>query len=367
MANKLVLCFDGTWNTPDDHGHDHDEIDTKETNVVRLYRSIRGTDTVGLADGEPATPPTVTTLKWYDQGVGTHWYDHIRGGAFGFGISRNIRQGYKWLVDNYEVGDEIYAFGFSRGAYSARSLVGFIRNCGLVRRDHVHEADADDNPCIMDAYQLYRTRDGSADTDFARSFRARFCHSDVRIKVLGVWDTVGALGIPLRVARLWNADHYYFHDTRLSGIVDNAFHAIAVDEHRLDYAPSLWEHRPRRGQVVKQEWFVGAHGDVGGGYKHQPLALIPLEWMQGQVQLRGGGLELEPSRIPDVGALSLADLEITDTYRSFGLGLYKLFRDRAFRAVKPGPMQMVHPSVRAKVLHDPRYRPLNPGLIDDRP
>jgi len=362
MAKKLVLCFDGTWNSPDDDGHDHDESDSNETNVVRLYRSIRGVDTCNVHDGTAAGEPPVETLKWYDQGVGTHWYDHIRGGAFGFGISRNIRQGYKFLIDHYEPGDEVYLFGFSRGAYSARSLVGLIRNCGLLRREHAQKPDADDNPALVNAYQLYRNRDGSADTPFAIDFRERFCHQRIPIKMVGVWDTVGALGVPLRRAGLWSANHYLFHDTRLSGIVEHAYHALAVDEHRQEYEPSLWEHEPGSSQQVQQVWFVGAHSDVGGGCPHQPLTDVALAWMQTKAQLDGEGLALDPARIADVRDLDVAPLRVTDSYGSFMRGLYKLIREPFFRPVVTGPTQTIDQSVHDKLGRDLDYRPKNPGI-----
>ncbi|MBJ6749061.1 phospholipase effector Tle1 domain-containing protein [Geomonas anaerohicana] len=117
MSKKLVVCFDGTWNKPDDGS---DGKDTN-TNVERLFASISGVNARSYSGGDL----TAGTLKWYDSGVGTKWFEHIRGGAFGYGLSLNIREGYKFLIDNYDPGDEIYVYGFSRGAYTARSK-GYI-------------------------------------------------------------------------------------------------------------------------------------------------------------------------------------------------------------------------------------------------
>jgi uncharacterized protein (DUF2235 family) len=200
---KIVLCFDGTWNTPTDNDHDQDEISSDaETNVVKIYRSILGTDRVHLRNGSPPKKPKVQTIKWYE---------HVRGGAFGFGLSRNIREGYKFLIDNFSPGDDIYLFGFSRGAYTARSLVGLIRNSGLLKPELVTKKDPDDNPILMEGYHLYRNRDESADTPFAKLFRSKYSYEKIAIKFLGVWDTVGALGIPIKVAKLFSSEQYQFH------------------------------------------------------------------------------------------------------------------------------------------------------------
>jgi uncharacterized protein (DUF2235 family) len=232
-VKKLVVCCDGTWNAPDDNDQIQDEIaKDAETNVIKAYRSILGEDTSGIRNGTPAKESSVPTFKWYDKGVGTRWYEHIRGGVFGFRLSRNIQKGYKFLIGHFEPGDEIYLLGFSRGAYTVRSLAGLIRNAGLLKVEYAPDDDPGKNPILMDAYQLYRARDGSAETPFAQDFRKQHSHGDVKIKFLGVWDTAGKLGIPLRIAQQFNADHYAFHDVELSSIVENAYHALALDEHR---------------------------------------------------------------------------------------------------------------------------------------
>ena len=181
MAKKIVLCFDGTWQDSDDN-----------TNVTRIYRSILGEDKspkpVGVTD-----PPCVPTIKWYDEGVGTKWGNKIRGGLLGHGLNKNIQQGYKFLADNYESGDEIYLFGFSRGAYTARSLAGMIRNIGLLLGCYTREKKLKCNRVLMKGFRLYQKRDGSADTEEAKVFRSKYSICNVEIRFLGVWDTVGAL------------------------------------------------------------------------------------------------------------------------------------------------------------------------------
>ena len=157
MTTRLIVCFDGTWNRPDPSAVLAARV---ETNVCRFYEAtLSGT----LSGGD-------VQKKWYDTGVGTNWYDQIAGGAFGIRIDQKIREGYQWLADNYpdpDPGDiEVFVLGFSRGAYTARSLVGMIRNCGLLLPENAHR--------VTDAYALYRQRDESADTDQARAFRDRY-------------------------------------------------------------------------------------------------------------------------------------------------------------------------------------------------
>src|SRR6185503_2264972 len=171
---RIAICFDGTWNKPADENLA--PATRIETNVSRFFDSIRET----AADG-------ARQVRWYDQGVGTHFYDRFTGAALGMGLELNILEGYKFLAETYEDDDHIYVLGFSRGAYTARSLVGMIRNCGLVMREHL----ALKAPI---AYGIYRTRDDGPDSTIARAFRRGFAR-EAPIRFVGVWDTVGALGI----------------------------------------------------------------------------------------------------------------------------------------------------------------------------
>ena len=372
MAKKLVVCFDGTWNKPDDTT----DGKNSNTNVERLFVSIDGipADAVGTAP-----VPDGATIKWYDTGVGTAWYEHIRGGAFGYGLSRNIRQGYKFLIDRYTSGDEIYIFGFSRGAYTARSLVGLIRNSGLLDRDVLlkgsdpkytswkkltaekfYRMDPDDVPHIMDAYQLYRNRDGSADSDFAVKFRTAYAYLDVKITFLGVWDTVGALGIPFKLFDSFNAEEYKFHDEELSGIVENAYHAVAIDEHRENYDVTLWKPKQKVNQAMEQVWFAGAHADVGGGYEvaDHPLSDAALAWMQEKARLNGAGLSI--AQIQPVNDVKLAAATPTDSYREFLGGLYRMIKDRHYRTM--GSVEFGNEYRSPITGRIPGYRPNNPGF-----
>jgi uncharacterized protein (DUF2235 family) len=335
MADRLVVCFDGTWNRPDDTPWDGD----RNTNVRKFYESVL----------REQHPDGVTQWAWYDKGVGTRWNERIRGGAFGYGIDENIKQGYEYLVHNYDEGDEIFVIGFSRGAYTARSLVGLIRNSGLVR--HTDR--------IEHAYALYRQRDEGPDTPEALDFRQTHAR-EVRIRFLGVWDTVGALGVPLRAFEWLNRREYAFHDAELSGIVDHAYHAVAVDEHRADYKVTLWT-REKPGQTVEQRWFPGAHGNVGGGYPTHALSNLALRWMQEKA--RACGLEIDPSLVPAPVPDELR-APVADSFGEFLHGLYALTHPRFYREVgdATAPQQVVDPSVARKYALDPSYRPRNRGL-----
>ena len=176
MAKRIVLCFDGTWSQPaDENLPPEDQI---ETNVRHFYESIAST-------GEDGVPQ----MKWYNPGVGTEWWNRFAGGAMGAGLDLHIVDGYRALADHYDPRDEVYVLGFSRGAYTARSLVGMVRNCGLAKRGLGMTLR------IGTAYGIYRTREDRVDSAAATSFRAAFSY-EIPIKFLGVWDTVGAWAFP---------------------------------------------------------------------------------------------------------------------------------------------------------------------------
>jgi uncharacterized protein (DUF2235 family) len=343
MTNRLIVCFDGTWNKPDNN---LDLAARIETNVCRFYESIL---TGKLPTGD-------IQKKWYDTGVGTNWYDRITGGSFGIGIDQKIREGYQWLAENYQDTDpsdiEVFVLGFSRGAYTARSLVGMIRNCGLLFPENAHR--------VRDAYALYRQRDESADTDQAQTFRKRYSR-EIKIKFLGVWDTVGALGIPLQALQWLNAKEYAFHDTELSKIVQNAAHAVALDEFRVDYQVTLWAPIVKPGQNVEQRWFIGAHADIGGGYQSRLLSDITLAWMQRKAA--AAGLAIDEMEIPTVAKANWMHPP-TDSYMAFLDGVYANTHPRFYRSMQiaMGLNEIVDESVVSRCREDDRYRPANPGF-----
>lgn len=334
---RIVVCFDGTWNKPADEALAVDQ--RVETNVRRFYQSItdRGSD-------------GAKQVKWYDEGVGTQWYDRFIGGTIGAGLELNIVQGYEFLAKEYQDGDEVYVIGFSRGAYTARSLVGMIRNCGLIQPKHLPLR-------VAMAYGIYRTRDDKADSLTAKMFRAAFSR-EIKINFIGVWDSVGALGIPVDVLKDVNMKFYEFHDTKLCDIVENAYHALATDEHRQEYDVCLWKPATAATQKLEQRWFLGAHCDVGGGYRDRRLSDMALRWMQDKASALGLGLD-----VVTVGAQNYLG-EFNDSYGQFLGGVYARKNPRHYRAVLGTKFgnETIDESVARRRKEDRDYEPQNNGM-----
>lgn len=261
---RIITCSDGTWNKPGEV----DDGQITQTNVQKIFQLIEKTD----------VRTNTSQIRFYDEGVGSEGNILQRDmeGATGKGLDGKILDAYKFIVWNFEPGDELYLFGFSRGAYTARSLAGLIRTCGIIK--------SYDLILINEAFEIYRNHDhNTPDHDAAIDFRTKNSYI-TRIKMVGVWDTVGALGIPLHIFKLLNSKKYLFHDVQLSSTIDNAFQALAVDEHRESFEPSIWQQSPeiKKGNItqrLKQVWFTGSHSDVGGGYPETGLSDITLQWM----------------------------------------------------------------------------------------
>lgn len=326
---RLILCCDGTWNSADQEKNGA----PCPTNVVKLgYR-------VAKRDGG------IPQLIYYDQGVGTgNTLDRMTGGAFGDGLEENIHDAYRFLVANYEPGDELYLFGFSRGAFTVRSVGGMIRKCGILERRAVRY--------YRDAIALYRNEQHPDDAQ-PKAFR-KSCsvipEESIPVRMIGVWDTVGSLGIPLRGLRWLTRREHQFHDTELSGSVQVACHALAIDERRAPFAPTLWDYKPKPGQQVEQVWFCGAHSDVGGGYAETGLSDIALEWMIGKARAAGLAFDAAATAAYPLKPDPLGELHNSKT------GVYRLTAG-IDRAIGADPTQSVHPSVRARWEADPGYRP----------
>ena len=260
MTKRLVLCLDGTWNSPDQG--------RKSTNVVKIMEAIPPTDAAGTRQ-----------ITFYDAGIGADAgrVDRIVDGFTGRGLEQNVRDGYRFLANNWERGDEIYLFGFSRGAFTARSLCGFLSACGLLERHAMRR--------LLEAWELYRQPEDQRDPDKLAALRA-VSRCDVRVKCIGVWDTVGALGVPGELWPSFNREHQ-FHDTELCEMVECAFHAVAIDEKRGPFGPTLWQKRKGESlkqRVVEQVWFPGVHSNIGGSCPDAGLSDLALLWMIRRIQ-----------------------------------------------------------------------------------
>lgn len=286
MPRRLVVCLDGTWNKP---GQKDEGVST-ETNVLKLSEALA------------KLPDQVVK---YLEGVGTDRGEKVTGGAFGWGLFDQIKDGYRFLRENFQAGDAIYIFGFSRGAYSARSLSGMVLRCGIVRRDAdptfpdlgtdllTTQQDGNLRMDVVDrVFALYKRAYDPRNRAEVERFKQQYCH-DAPVRLVGVWDTVGSLGIPDGVIpflkkfdKQLDDKLYGFLDTDLNPRVEAAYHAVAIDEHRKPFVPTLWtdpKDHPARvnvaGSKVEQTWFVGAHCNVGGGYADAGLSDIALKWM----------------------------------------------------------------------------------------
>lgn len=238
----------------------------------------------------------------------------------GAGLAEIVREGYTFLSTNYYPGDEIFIFGFSRGAFTARSIAGLIDNIGLLTkeglpflaeifRDVQHRHDEHYRPKHPDVPfpNKVELRGRAYGKELERRHLTRL---GITIKVVGVFDTVGALGTPkigwLRRVGLQSSasKDLSFYDTSLSDCVENAFQALALDERRYAFQPTLWEKTPENTSTLRQVWFPGAHSNVGGGYDDQQIANITLAWMMSQCS---PFLDLNPDYILD-------EMEMNDAY-----------------------------------------------------
>jgi uncharacterized protein (DUF2235 family) len=323
-GKKIVILCDGTWNTLDQ---------VIPTNVCKLKEALL-----------PIDSRQVQQLVFYDQGIGTNggFIDKYIGGATGMGISRNIKDCYQFLARHYQQGDEIYCFGFSRGAYTVRSFVGFVTSFGLLAEQELGQLDL--------LYDLYRESPAKRPhhKNFARVETLKARAITPRFKFIGVWDTVGALGAPTPLLgwisrKLWVS----FHDTELRN-ADYAYHALAVDERREPFRPSIWT-KVNDCKEMKQVWFSGAHSNVGGGYKDAGLSDTALVWMLKKAELRG--LEFDQTYLSDPKKLQenyrgqLVD-SYSSAYKIFGAYLRPIGQlHEDIGADKAGINEMMHESV----------------------
>ena len=353
----LALFLDGTANDPDDN-----------TNVWRLRSMLADTDKQGNMQ-----------LFYYDKGVGTNWYDRIRGGTAGVGLLQNIREAYQWLVEHYDDGDAIYIFGFSRGAFTARSLAGMLSKCGLlVPGSPMSVGQIFDRYNSEDAKPIYRlSQDLSKYTKEEMEDKWVVEYSRrVPIRFIGLWDTVGALGFKIWYSRHEKRGEFNQHFVRLSNSFEHVYHALAIDEHRERFAPSLYyrfipEKKPDKihtpPPIVEQRWFVGAHANVGGGYRGDLLPQLPLKWIQSKAVLAG----LNFRRLVILHSEEYK-ADVRDSFKEFFKGFYsKIKRGKRFyrrigrssEEVSKGFIEPYYETIDASVFdrwrEDEKYRPPN--------
>jgi uncharacterized protein (DUF2235 family) len=379
MSKKIIFCADGTWNGPErqtgvspiDGDDDHGELpQSRITNVVKLFANLAGRvtpETLALQNEQEkalvdADGSTAQIAK-YLHGVGdsSNLLIKLLGGTLGVGVICRIVRGYTFISRHYRPGDEIHIVGFSRGAYTARALAGMIAKVGLL-----NPASYDPN----DKAEAYRlgvaawckskgvTLQGAdrltsvathflnfVQSFFASQLRADALIPDVKIKSVGVWDTVGSLGIPVYAGDA-RYDLFRFADNKLSSQIENGFHAMAIDELRIDFPVARWDAR----EGIRQVWFAGAHSDVGGGYLQAECGLsdIGLGWMMEQ--------------LTTVGVSFATPLTYSSDRQRFDQAIHEPWKQPPFHLLKTSPRQVqpedsIHESVIKRYQTIAAYRP----------
>ena len=287
QRKNIILCADGTGNST---------IKDRGTNVFKLYEAVD-------QNGHRRDPSLTPQIAMYHDGVGTETLKWLRifSGATGFGLSRNVRDLYAGLARVYKRGDDIYLFGFSRGAFTVRTLAGLILTCGILDAD-AYATNAEFENAVKQVYCAYRSKYQALLADACVSIACRLrgrrqpvelkltvTPQDARIRFIGVWDTVDAVGAPFSIADLINLYVYAFkfRTTALDPRVQCGRHALALDEEREAFKPVLWDERAAPEGQVKQVWFAGVHSNVGGGYPRHGMSLEPLEWMMAEANTNG--------------------------------------------------------------------------------
>ena len=294
----------------------------QETNAGLIYKL--------LCEAAPAAHMSIR----YEAGVQWKRWRDILDVIEGRGINRQIRRAYGFIASRYRPGDRIFLFGYSRGAFAVRSLAGVIDRVGLLRAEHAN---------VRNIRQIYRHYQFGPHSDAAKAFGQRLCHDQVEIEMIGVWDTVKALGLQAPLFWRLSKTNNDFHSHHLGTSIRHGFHALAIDETREVYAPVLWECPDDHEGSFEQMWFRGTHGDIGGMLGSfqaaRPLANIPLVWMLEKAEacditLPDGWRQRFPQ---DASAPSMGSL------RGWG----KMFVDRRKRLVGQDRSEAIHQTVAA--------------------
>lgn len=352
---RIALFLDGTWNTTNDN-----------TNVWRLRALTAPVGTDGVRQS-----------IYYNAGLGTQVGSKVRGGMFGVGIDDILLETYRWLVENYNDGDDIFIFGFSRGSYTARSLSGFVSRCGVLKPGGPLSIKQ-----LYDRYRLGLTvpsierllNHPPKNPTLEEEWLVRYSRF-VNIKFLGVFDTVGSLGVPVGISRFKKSHSFLNTSLRTPNIA--AAHALAIDEHRPDFAPTLWtrsvpkdpkadQPRPPRSLAeAEQRWFVGAHANVGGGYSNDLLSQRPFAWMMKRAAAQGLSFRSDVDQFsPKIRS------PVIDSYGSFLGGFYRYLQREYQRPIGADPIdsstavessinETIDSSVLERWQSDETYRPQN--------
>jgi uncharacterized protein (DUF2235 family) len=320
MGKRIIFCADGTWDEPG-----------KNTNVYKIYKALT---------------TSAEQIPYYDDGVGSDGIliQKLAGGALGAGLFQKIKDGYTKIAHAYEEGDETFIFGFSRGAYTARCLAGMIAICGLPTQNFTDDV-------VETAFNAYRNKDQRA--ALLAELNKNCDLFDAKLSMVGVWDTVGSLGIPAIFGGV-SPLLYGFLDTTLHPDVLNAYHALAIDERRAEFPATLWT-SPSPGQTLEQVWFTGVHCDVGGSYPDDSdgsaLSDLTLAWMMSKAAALG--LEFDSS-VQSRYALPMDPKLALDTKHESWNVLW------AFPKRRPVAIDStLADSVYVRAVHDSSYRPGN--------
>jgi uncharacterized protein (DUF2235 family) len=329
MSKNIVVFADGTGQ---EGGRG------VNTNVYKLFNMV--------ADR------TKEQIVFYDRGLGTGWRK-VSGNMFGAGMDKNIKECYTFIFEHYLAGDKIYLIGFSRGAATVRSLSSFIHHFGILPQSRPELID--------EAYDIYMLKNATKREQKAKEFIARNHTMWTHIEFIGVWDTVSALGVPIKsidvaLQKVPFMRHKY-HDFKLSPSVKYAYQALAIDDYRDTFHPVLWENEKKSYQEIEQVWFVGSHTDIGGGYKEQEVSDIPLQWLTHKAVSRG--LLIYPNNSvsihPDVNG------KMHDSRKDFPMNLYKKKR-RKWDNKRDGVIK-IHNTVLDR-LFDVDGKPYKPWVLE---
>lgn len=400
IKQHLAIFLDGTWNTEDD-----------STNVLNAYHNT----IEGLVEGkdEKGNPISIMQKRYYDRGVGTSVSDNVRGGGYGMGLEKNVREAYNWLVDNYNDKDKIFIFGFSRGAYTARSLAGLIAACGLVRRgapitvtqlwngyafissNREHNKDYKWWEETLDIEKNKQNNEyfGRITDLYSRSEKEPLINKSeelvrnwsirVPISYLGIYDTVGAMGVQALGIPGLKSKLDQNHNLSPSGLFMKCRHALAIDEHRssfrltpiLDFVHNI----PKPKETIDfykdrihQMWFAGVHSNIGGGYANNVLSTAPYNWIMEGAQKAGLTVFPRHAKIKDIQAHEPKRTDIRDSFAELAGAIYPhiIRAKRNFRPIDRDDLvrsgntlrpinEEIHPSVFAFAKENKSYAPPN--------